>query len=295
MNTYVLDLRERDVGGPVTSGHLYMATDGGQVDADGPALPAFTALTRGREVVALVHGYNTSRPVGWDALVRFARFLDAGGVTAVLMAVLWPGDGWAKALTYPFEGRDADDAAESLEAWIRSHVDASARISLVAHSLGCRVAMRAAQRLAEMTGPGAPRLARVCLMAAAVDNDCLGQEGATCYRDGTLAAERLAVLASHQDRVLELAYPLGDLAQTFLSPGEHWGSALGRTGPVERDPDVTARIEPIPLSSPDRKIDHGDYLGVKSAGDAHTIAQADQFVAGFLIAAPPHRWLAAGP
>src|SRR5262249_30910446 len=98
MNPYVLDLRERDVGGPVTSGHLYMATDGGQIDADGPALPAFTALTRGCEVVALVHGYNTSRPVGWDALVRFARFLEAGGVTAIVMAVLWPGDGWAKAL-----------------------------------------------------------------------------------------------------------------------------------------------------------------------------------------------------
>ncbi len=295
MNTYVLDLRERDVGGPVTSGHLYQATNGGQVDADGAALPAFTALTRGREVVALVHGYNTSRQNGWDALVRFARFLDAGGVTAIPMAVLWPGDGWAKALTYPFEGRDADDSAESLVSWIRSHVDASARISLVAHSLGCRVAMRSAQRLAEMAGPDVPRLARVCLMAPAVDNDCLGREGATCYRDGTLAAERLAVLASHQDRVLEFAYPLGDLTQTFLSSGERWGSALGRTGPVERDPDVTTRIEQIPLSSPDRKIDHGDYLGVKSAADAHTIAEADQFVASFLTAAPPHRWLAAGP
>jgi len=58
---------------------------------------------------------------------------------------------------------------------------------------------------------------------------------------------------------------------------------------------VTARIEPIPLSNPDRKIDHGDYLGVRNATDAHTIAQADQFVAAFLTAAPPHRWLAAGP
>lgn len=290
MSTYVLDLRERDVGGAVTSGHLYV-DDEGPRDADGAALPGFTALTRGREVVLLLHGYNTTRPVGWQSLTRFARFLEAAGATALMVAVLWPGDGWAKALTYPFEGRDADDSAESLVTWIKTHVDHTARISLVAHSLGCRVAMRTAQLLAEAQGAG-PGVGRICLMAPAIDNDCLGREGNTCYRRGTLATERLAVLASADDRVLGLAFPLGDFAQTVLF-GERWGRALGLTGVNERNPDILARIEHVPLSKPGRKIDHGDYLGVSGA-NVHTIADADEFVASFLGSDPaPHVWLAA--
>jgi pimeloyl-ACP methyl ester carboxylesterase len=295
MSTYVLDLREREVGGAVTAGHLYLDDDTGPWDADGPALPAFTALTRGRELVVLLHGYNNTRQQGWDSLVRFARFLEAGGVTATMLAVLWPGDGWAKALTYPFEGRDADDSSESLLAWIRHNVDETARISLVAHSLGCRVAMRTARRLAELETAGVPRLQRICLMAPAIDNDCLGRDGATCYRLGTLGTDRLAVLASAQDRVLGLAYPLGDLLQTILYAGERWGCALGLTGAVETKPDVLERIERTPLGDPRRHVDHGDYLGVSGAAAVHTVAQTDEFVAPFLTREPPHIWPAARP
>lgn len=290
MTTYVLDLRERDVGGAVTAGHLYLDDGTGPRDADGATLPAFTSVTRGREVVVLLHGYNNTRQQGHDSLVRFAQFLGTAGVTALMLAVLWPGDGWAKALTYPFEGKDADDSAESLVKWIGSHVDQRARISLIAHSLGCRVAMRTAQLLAERQNSGTPGLGRVCLMAAAIDNDCLGREGVTCYRRGTLATERMAVLASEEDRVLGFAFPLGDLAQTILF-GERWGTALGRTGVKDRDPDVLARVEHVPLSNPARNVDHGHYLGVKSATDLHTIAQADEFVARFLSGSPPpHLW-----
>ena len=293
MSIYVLDLRERDVGGAVAPGHLYLAADEGPLDAEGPALAAFTARTRGTELVVLLHGYNVTRSEGWASLVRFAWFLEAGGVGATILCVLWPGDGWAKALTYPFEGRDADDSSDSLVTWIRAHVDQTARISLVAHSLGCRVAMRTAQQLAESSGSGVPRLEAICLMAPAIDNDCLGRDGATCYRLGTLATDRLAVLASEQDRVLQLAYPLGDLSQTLLFAGERWGRALGRTGPVERRPDVVARIERIPLADPAQGIDHGDYLRVQNPGDAHTVAASDEFVALFLTRMPPHAWLAA--
>jgi pimeloyl-ACP methyl ester carboxylesterase len=293
MNVYVLDLRERAQGGAVTAGHLYDGSNGG--DADGLYLPAFTALTRGREVVVLIHGYNNTRREGRDALLRFAGFLDAAGVTAVMLAVLWPGDGWAKALTYPFEGKDADDSADALLTWITTHVHPTARVSLVAHSLGCRVAMNAAQQLADLQGTAVPALRRVCLMAAAVDNDCLGRTGSTSYRDATLAAEQLAVLASEEDRVLGLAYPLGDLLQTVLYFGDRWGTALGLTGVVEQDPVIVAKLDTVPLSDPARAIDHGHYLGVANASDPHTIAQADEFVASFLTTDPPHTWRAGRP
>jgi pimeloyl-ACP methyl ester carboxylesterase len=297
MTTYVLDLRERDVGGAVTSGHLYRADAAGTWDADGPALPAFTALTSGREVLVLLHGYNNTRAEGWTSLVRFARFLEAGGVTAVALAVLWPGDGWAKALTYPFEGRDADDSAESLFMWIMHYVDQTAQVSLVAHNLGCRVAMRTAQLLAELQVAGVPKLGRVCLMAPAIDNDSLGRDGPTCYRLGTVTTERLAVLASEQDPVLGLAYPLGDLAQTILYPGERWGRALGLTGPKETNEAALKRIEPVPLADPARKVEHGHYLGVQKSDPApsHTIAQADEFVAPFLARRASCPWPAAQP
>jgi pimeloyl-ACP methyl ester carboxylesterase len=165
-------------------------------------------------------------------------------------------------------------------------------VSLVAHSLGCRVAMNAAQQLAELQGTGVPALRRVCLMAAAVDNDCLGRTGSTYYRDATLAAERLAVLASEEDRVLGLAYPLGDLLQTVLYFGERWGTALGLTGVVEQDPEILAKLEAIPLSDPMYRVDHSDYLQVSEAetNPTHTIAQTDAFVASFLTTDPPHTW-----
>ena len=289
---YVLDLREQEVGGAVTSGHLFVADDQGLWDADGEGLAAFSSLTRGRDILVLLHGYNNTRNVGREALLRFARFLDTAGVTALMLAVLWPGDGWAKALTYPAEGKDADDSAESLVAWLQTHADGTARISLVAHSLGCRVAMVTALRFAEWAGPGIATLGRVCLMAPAIDNDSLGRTGSTCYRGGTLALEQLAVLASAEDRVLKYAYPIGDLAQTILYFGDRWGTALGRTGPVERDPAVLAKLEAIPLSHPRREVDHGDYLGVRDHDATHTIADADAFVASFLRAAPPHVWTA---
>jgi len=204
-----------------------------------------------------------------------------------MLATLWPGDGLAKALTYPFEGRDADDTADALFRWITLHIDASARISFVAHSLGSRVAMNAAQQLARhRIGPSVDR---ICLMAPAIDNDCLGRNGTTCYRDATLAADRLAVLASEEDLVLHYAYPLGDLAQTILY-GERWGKALGRTGPTETDPAVAAKIEAVPKSKRASDIDHGDYLDVEDGKHGETIAQSEAFVAGFLNRLPKPRW-----
>ena len=203
----------------------------------------------------------------------------AGGNEHVMLAVLWPGDGWAKALTYPFEGRDADDSARALCRWLTVNVDKNASVSFIAHSLGCRVAMEAAQRL--VWSGNSPRLGRICLMAPAIDNDSLGKMCVTCYRDATLAAEQVAVLASREDRVLQFSYPLGDLAQTLLY-GERWGKALGRTGPDEHDADVLAKIAPVPKADPSRSIDHHDYLGLApNDKPPHTKAESEKFVLEF--------------
>jgi pimeloyl-ACP methyl ester carboxylesterase len=211
--------------------------------------------------------------------------LDAGGCTDVMLSVLWPGDGFAKALTYPFEGRDADDSANELSRWLLMYAAPDARIAFIGHSLGCRVVMNTAQQLARHATIA---LDRICLMAPAIDNDCLGRMGVTCYREATLSADRLAVLASEKDLVLRFAYPLGDLAQTILY-GERWGSALGRTGPIEKEADVVGRIEPVPKAAPSRDIDHGDYLDTKGS-ENQTIAESEKFVLEFLERVPKPFW-----
>ena len=288
MSAFVLHLRDQEVGGAVTSGRLYRIVGGVEQDWD-DRLPDFTAATRGGRVLALLHGFNNSLTAGRTSLVRFADLLAARGTADVMLAVLWPGDGWAKSLTYPFEGRDADDAADALVGWLATHAERGTRVGLVGHSLGCRVAMRAARLIAQGT-----RLAldRVCLMAPAIDNDALGRAAPTGYHPATLGAERVAVLASREDRVLRYAFPLGDLAQTVLYR-EHWSGSLGRTGPIERDASVLAKLEPVPLADPARAVDHGDYLAVDAHAPDRTVAGSDAFVSDFFARRATLRWSAA--
>jgi hypothetical protein len=122
----------------------------------------------------------------------------------------------------------------------------------------------------------------------ALDNDCLGRAGRACYRSGTLAAERVAVLASAEDLVLRFAYPLGDLGQSVLF-GERWGTALGRTGPFEPDGPTSTKLERVPLSKASADVDHGDYLHLDRP-PAGTLSASEEFVAGFLNRTPPYRW-----
>ncbi len=284
---YCLHLRDQETGGAVVSGRLYRLLDGREVDWD-DRLPEFRTAVRGGRLLVLLHGYNVRLSEGRSALARYMAFVADRGWHHPMLAVLWPGDGWAKALTYPFEGRDADDAAEALWKWLSAHVDAGVRIAFAGHSLGCRVVMEAARRLARA---GRLNLDRICLMAPAIDNDSLGRGGRFGYREATLAAERVAVLASEQDWVLQLAYPLGDLTQTILF-GERWGRALGRTGPAERDPEILARLEPVPRARPERDVDHGDYLGAEP-GAGHTVAETEGFLVPFLERHPRPVWPAA--
>jgi pimeloyl-ACP methyl ester carboxylesterase len=287
MSSYILDLRYRgqEVGGAVSGGTLYWNV--GEVDYPWDSqTPEFEATTRGRRLLVLIHGYNNSRTVGRQRLLRFGAMLRARGFGDVILSVLWPGDGWAKALTYPFEGRDADDSADALSRWLSTHARAVDSIAFVGHSLGCRVAMRAATNIARA---GTPRLDQVCLMAPAIDNDSLGRTGTTCYRTASLATHRVAVLASKQDRVLQLAYPLGDLLQTVLF-GERWGRALGRTGPQERDQEVLQHIQRVPLARRERDVDHGDYLDVSPGAPDRTIAETEAFVVQLLAHVPDPRW-----
>lgn len=97
---YFLDFRGKDRGGPVLPGKIVSLTGivSGQEDA----------LCFESRIIFLIHGFNVDRRSGQANLRSLAQELVSAG-DAALVAVTWPGDNWANALSYPLEGNDADD------------------------------------------------------------------------------------------------------------------------------------------------------------------------------------------
>ncbi|HAP42427.1 MAG TPA: hypothetical protein DCQ94_22145 [Nitrospira sp.] len=304
MNAFILSLRDQKFGGAVTSGVLYKALPYWDVWWN-DRLPDFKLLTRGQRLTVLLHGYNNGLDEGREKLVRFIGWLEQKGSTDLMLAVLWPGDSWtnalgtwAGALSYPSESRGADDSADNLLTWLVLHVDESARVAFVGHSLGCRVVMRAAQRMVRDVTVKKPILDRICLMAAAIDSDSLGRDEPISYRDAAMQADRIAVLASQEDRVLQAAYRVGDSIQSWWPfSGERSLRALGRYGPEGGPPEVLAKIESH-MANPGRGIGHSDYLPqypLPVPPQNQTTADSEQFVFEFLTRLPKPNWPAESP
>jgi hypothetical protein len=241
---YVLDFRDRDVGGAVVPGRLLQ-------------LPALSGLGKEEDlalepkVTFLLHGFNVSRPKGWNGLLSLAANLPAAAAGGIV-AVLWPGDHWTGAISYSFEGPDADDSGCALARYIELALRPGTELSFVSYSLGARVVMETLRRLPEY------RVRQVCLMAAAIDDSSLADPA--LYRSAVERASRVAVLASKNDRVLKLAYPAGDALQAFFFAQDTVDLALGYHGPRssgERTVPDRVVCEQIPN---DRRSDHGHYI-----------------------------------
>lgn len=268
---YLLDLRRDDRGGPVVPGLLTEWAGG----ASGRA--AEESLRQAARVAFLLHGFNVSRPSGRATLLKLATLLLAGRDHA-LVGVLWPGDSWARAASYSFEGRDADDSAVELVRFIDRVLRPGTGISLAAHSLGCRVALETVKRL-DSRFP----VAQVALMAGAVDD--YGLAWSRAYRAAVSRAGRVAVLASKADDVLRLAYPVGDLLQSFVFFWrEAAGLALGYHGPRAHKPTAGAIPDNVFTEQiNDRSgVDHGDYLPAENPNKWHKRAASwvDAVLAG---------------
>ena len=168
-----------------------------------------------------------------------------------------------------------------------------ARVAFVGHSLGCRVAMRAAQRLVRGVRVEKPTLDRLCLMAAAIDSDSLSKDESTSYRDVAEKADRIAVLASQEDRVLQVAYRMGDSVQSWWPfSGERSVRALGRYGPEGGPPEVLAKVETW-MADANQSIGHSTYLPEypsSSPPKMKTEAESEQFVFEFLNRRPNPAW-----
>jgi esterase/lipase superfamily enzyme len=246
---YLVDFRVANVGGAVTRG--VVIPDAG--------LGTEFDLRRESSIAFLVHGFNVNRSSGTDAFRQLLQHLPLlGGMAYVGM--LWPGDHWSRAASYSFEGNDADDSATALTTFIGDTVTRGTELSFVSHSLGARVVLEAIKRLKRTDYP----TRQVCLMAAAIDDFSLAAQ--RTYLTAVARTQRVAVLASREDRVLKLAYPLGDFLQSLIFfRTDRTGLALGFHGPR---PHGGAAVPPVVIHEqiPDgRQSDHGHYFPQQSA------------------------------
>lgn len=225
------------------------------LEGDGTANPQrLRALSRqelaarvaGKRVLFGVHGFNVNMEDGTRAFGRLEPLLELSPSSDIFLGVLWPGDFWVPGINYPFEGADAMDCGRRLADFCTRVLSGAASFSFLSHSLGARLVLEAIKHL--------DRPARsVTLTAAAIKRDCLSGEYASAFSN----ADLIAVLASRNDQVLKLAFPVGDSFMSLFSrdraPPQF---ALGYEGP----PQAIGTTVP-PWQIPDNAgYDHADYL-----------------------------------
>jgi hypothetical protein len=199
-------------------------------------------------IVLLIHGYNTSEDHASAAFSAFSQELrrsHAGEAAGVLWEFHWPGDlpqGFRSKRTYSARVGDARNAGEKLADFLED-LERQQRLVIVAHSLGCRVALEAVRAIIDRgnsyTGP---RLRHVALLAAAVP-DALCKFEATDSYPYCLERCQEHVLHSPKDKVLRFGFPIG---QRDYGEPDH---AVGLDGrPFNR---WSTRVNTW--------LDHGDY------------------------------------
>jgi len=237
----------------IRAGYLTLRADqrGGDlldaVRADGAPAGTFNAkLEALPRLVILVHGYNTPQH---KAIARYdqitTKLHDIGVPDHRLASVwwlYWPGDRrWRATSTasFPWQIERSLAAAERLGAFL-DRLSPDKEVVLVAHSLGSRLVLEAAEQVAHNRRGG--ELTAICLMAAAVPVALC--EGSGAYRARRAQVEY--VLHSRHDTVLSRVFRIG----SWLG-GDPWSEAVGRNGFPDERWGYRVRTE----------LGHNDYYG----------------------------------
>ena len=220
--------------------------------------PGRLAAPAPRRMILLIHGYNNDRAQAEQSYRALVTMLPDGDREAV-WEFFWPGfiERWTGSATdtplllAPHRDNRGTESNQLISALAYSTLVSKARdvglalgqyldgirpdgLILVAHSLGCRVALEATRFMVSRQARGRVPLAGACLMAAAVptfmvDAQSSGAPGP--LRDGACAIRRSFVLYSTNDYVLRTAFRLG---QTAAGPGEGFmPEAVGVSGGPE--------------------------------------------------------------
>jgi pimeloyl-ACP methyl ester carboxylesterase len=210
------------------------------------------------EALVLVHGFNNHYGEAGEAYYEFRRRqyersapqLVSPALEKVLVDLFWPGDadwGWldfTDFLVYPSSVATAKEAGPHLAEHLRTMPNLRI-VHFVGHSLGCRVALEAIEKLRQ---DGGPIVGKVCLMAAAVPLMKVKSGGELA--DAIEHAQQVVVLYSDDDWVLRDTFPPGE---TLAGDEGSFPTALGLNGPLG----VAGRIEGFDIVD----ARHGDYWG----------------------------------
>lgn len=189
-------------------------------------------------VAFLIHGYNVD-PRG--AAQAYSRLFDTIRRLTLLPPLLnsqswlvyWPGYAsgglasgktLASPLTYAAQIPSARDAAGALREYIDQKSGGKAHVSLIAHSLGCRLALELLDSYVTLPSAVAPEFSVVVLMAAAVPTYFF--EELTRLWRGALLPKRMLVMFSEKDLILAGPFRVG---QTIAGEGV-FPKAVGATG-----------------------------------------------------------------
>lgn len=210
----------------------------------GALLPAVTSrfgpVYGYRRLTVWIHGFNTSEYSAndkWEETHSLIR--ERTGLNELKGTVwfFWPGDAARSRIVsaplYFAQVEDALKAGNALAEYIidLQTKDPSLEVNLVAHSLGCRIAVEAARQIREV---GARPVSELLLFAAAIPEGLCGE--GSIYDQKVATRER--IYYSQSDRILKTWFPMGQLlARRFrgdANPGKQ-KLAVGYTGgPVSR-------------------------------------------------------------
>lgn len=224
------------------------------------------------ELVLLVHGYANDEPA---AFASYRRFMENLGErwAAKAAGVFWPGDGRTRdadaqqslfsflaVASYMWQPQRARETARHLADLLgRACVDRQAVaarrgrvarplvVSIVAHSMGCRLTLELLNLVRTAILAGARlRVRSVGLMAAAVPAYHVQERGDLELAFAT--AERTTVYWSRSDRVLRFPFRFGQVAEFPFPLGWRRRGAIGRHG-----------VEGLGARSVQVELDHSDY------------------------------------
>jgi hypothetical protein len=211
---WFIDVRASGRGGPV--GTIKFG-DGNRFFPDAKGL---LQEISGRDVLIVTHGFENDRVDGTKKINEWKRHLEIPNMPVVI-GFLWPGDCIIPlCLDYIWEGTEAMKSGTLLGDFIDQNFGAAASVSFASHSLGARVVLQAISRLSRS-------VRNLFLMAPAIEDDCLTVE----YAAITANVDRISVVYSHQDKVLKMAYPAGNLIGGMVERSDpNIKVALGRGG-----------------------------------------------------------------
>jgi pimeloyl-ACP methyl ester carboxylesterase len=238
------------------------------VDSGGTVVPVWTisGQVTSSDLVILIHGFNDNKAFAVGAYGALLANLKQKfpSQTAQFIEFFWPGDEpnpVTSALSYSSKIQPAKDSAAGLSTYFTALSQSRAiSISLVGHSLGCRIILELLTRWAAAPPAGIQVRAIVLMAAAVVENSVNAGQS---LRPGADLTSRNPVLYSKGDDVLRLTFPPGE---TMAHEG-FFPTAVGRFGGP-----VGAWHIPQPMSDNGKDYGHSDYWSGNSSSTAVAVA-----------------------